>query len=69
MAAGAAGTLEQQVGRLLRRFDIAVVRDYGVVVESVNVSVLLYRPALKASPAETCCLKSSVIAASLSDRE
>ena len=43
MAAGAAGTLEQQVGRLLRRFDIAVVRDKGVAVAFkglvINLSV------------------------------
>ena len=40
----------------------AVRLDYGVVVESVNVSVLAYVPVRSASPAATDCLKSIVTA-------
>jgi ribose transport system permease protein len=41
MAAGAAETFEEHVGRLLRRFDIAVVRDYGVVVAFIGLFITL----------------------------
>ena len=33
---------------------------YGFVVESVNVSVLLYVPVRRASPAPMACLKATV---------
>jgi ribose transport system permease protein len=39
--AATATAVEQQVNRLLRRFDVAVVRDYGVVVAFVALFVTL----------------------------
>ena len=38
----------------------ADVAPYGFVVESVNVSVLLYVPVRRASPAPMACLKATV---------